>query len=64
MKLFNLLAATTLTLASVAAPAFAGVYRFNKYAGNIYEAFIDHKGLPAYLRVTGGRMWGYDLAYC
>ena len=28
------------------------------------EAFIDHKGLPAYLRVTGGRMWGYDLAYC
>ena len=41
MKLFNLLAATTLTLASVAAPAFAGVYRFNKYAGNIYVNWVD-----------------------
>lgn len=28
------------------------------------KSFIASKGLPAYLRVTGGKWWGYDLAYC
>ena len=28
------------------------------------EPFIEKKGLPAYLKVTGGNWWGYELAYC
>jgi hypothetical protein len=30
----------------------------------VLKPFIAKKGLPAYLRVTGGSWWGYDLAYC
>ncbi len=30
----------------------------------VLKPFIAEKGLPAYLKVTGGTWWGYDLAYC
>ena len=30
----------------------------------VLKPFVADKGLPEYLRVTGGKWWGYELAYC
>ncbi len=30
----------------------------------VLKPFVEKKGLPDYLRVTGGKWWGYHLAYC